>query len=58
MVKKINSSKKAEIEIYIEGEKIPLNPFVSKIIKNTFKGMLSSLRGFRKGEIKIIIPKE
>jgi len=44
-----------EVEIYINEKRIPLNPFVEEIIKNTIKGMLSTLKGFEEGKIKIII---
>jgi|Deesub1362B_J571_1020462.scaffolds.fasta_scaffold01872_7 hypothetical protein len=47
-----------EIEIYIEKERLPLNPFVAELIKNTIKAMISTLKGFKEGEIKIIIKSE
>jgi len=37
----------------INGKDIELNPFVEEFIKNTVKGMISSLRGYEKGKIKI-----
>lgn len=46
------------VEIYIDGKRIPLNPFVEEIIRKTIKGMLSALKGFQEGEIKIIIRTE
>lgn len=42
-------------EVNIDGRPMSMNPFISDIVRNTVVGMLSSLKGFRKGEIKIII---
>lgn len=43
------------ISVFIGGERIFLNPFVSKILKGTIQGFLSNLRGFKKGPIEIEI---
>jgi molybdopterin-guanine dinucleotide biosynthesis protein B len=40
-------------EIRIDGRPMPMNPFISGIVKGTILGMLSSLKGFRKGKIEI-----
>lgn len=45
----------SKIEISINGKDIDSNPFVEEIITNTIKGMLSPLRGYEKGKIKIKI---
>jgi molybdopterin-guanine dinucleotide biosynthesis protein B len=45
----------ADIRIEIDNNVIPLNPFVSTLIKNTITGMLSSLKDYRKGKIEINI---
>jgi molybdopterin-guanine dinucleotide biosynthesis protein B len=45
----------SKIEISINGKDIDLNPFVEEIITNTIKGMLSPLRGYEEGKIKIKI---
>ncbi|HIP16085.1 MAG TPA: molybdopterin-guanine dinucleotide biosynthesis protein B [Methanothermococcus okinawensis] len=34
-----------DVELVVNGKTIPLNPFVSKIIKNTVVGLVSSLKG-------------
>ena len=44
------------IKIEIDQTLLPLNQFAQGIIKNTIKGMLSSLKGYRPGAIKINIP--
>jgi molybdopterin-guanine dinucleotide biosynthesis protein B len=46
------------ISIAVDGTEFPLNPFMSNLFKNTFLGMLSSLKGFKKGHIVIEIPHE
>ncbi|KYC53217.1 MAG: hypothetical protein AMQ74_00462 [Candidatus Methanofastidiosum methylothiophilum] len=43
----------SKVEVSINGKDIELNPFVEEFIKNTVKGMISSLRGYEKGKIKI-----
>ncbi|KYC45216.1 MAG: hypothetical protein APG12_00870 [Candidatus Methanofastidiosum methylothiophilum] len=45
----------SKVEVSINGKEIELNPFVEEVIKNTVKGMVSSLRGYEKGKIKIEI---
>jgi molybdopterin-guanine dinucleotide biosynthesis protein B len=40
-------------EIKIDGQPMPLNPFIGGIVRRTILGMLSSLKGFKKGEIEI-----
>ncbi len=42
-----------ELSIEIDGNPLPLNPFVEKIITSTICGLLSPLKGFNKGELKI-----
>jgi len=34
-----------DVELVVNGKTVPLNPFVSKIIKNTLGGLVSSLKG-------------
>ena len=41
--------------VKINGRIISMNPFISKIAKNTIIGLLSSLKGFTKGDIEIKI---
>lgn len=41
------------IEIAVNGETIPLNPFVRTLIQNTLKGILSSLKGGTSGKVEI-----
>jgi len=40
-------------EVKIDGEPLPLNPFISTIVRETILGVLSPLKGFKKGEIEI-----
>jgi molybdopterin-guanine dinucleotide biosynthesis protein B len=42
-------------EVRLGGKILPMNPFVDRIVKSTIKGVLSSLKGFRKGRIEIKI---
>ena len=44
------------ISINIDGTDLPLNPFTSNLMKNTVLAMLSSLKGIKKGTVKIEIP--
>lgn len=41
--------------VQVNGKIISMNPFISKIVKNTIIGLLSSLKGFIKGDIEIKI---
>ncbi|MBE3090813.1 MAG: molybdopterin-guanine dinucleotide biosynthesis protein B [Candidatus Atribacteria bacterium] len=41
--------------VKVDGKIISVKPFVAKIIKNTITGLLSSLKGFIKGDIEIKI---
>jgi len=41
--------------VKVDGKIVPMNPFIAKIIKNTITGLLSSLKGFVKGDIEIKI---
>ena len=47
----------AQAKVKIDGETIPLNPFISNMISNTIRGLLSSLRGVRDGSVEIVIEK-
>jgi molybdopterin-guanine dinucleotide biosynthesis protein B len=40
-------------EVKIDGRSMPMNPFISSIVRSTILGMLSPLKGFRKGKIEI-----
>jgi molybdopterin-guanine dinucleotide biosynthesis protein B len=40
-------------EIRIDGRAMPMNPFISSIVRSTILGLLSSLKGFKKGKIEI-----
>lgn len=44
--------------VKVNGKIISMNPFISKIVKNTIIGLLSSLKGFIKGNIEIKIKKK
>ncbi len=45
----------SKVEVSINGKELDLVPFVEEIIKNTVTGMISSLKGYEKGKIKIEI---
>ena len=45
----------AEAQIKIDGQIMPVKPFVSDMVRDTVTGLLSSLKGFRKGKIEIKI---
>ena len=42
-------------EVKIDGRPMPMNPFISGIVRGTILGMFSSLKGFKKGKIEISI---
>ena len=42
-------------EVRIDGELMPMNPFISDIVRGTILGMLSPLKGFKKGKVEISI---
>jgi molybdopterin-guanine dinucleotide biosynthesis protein B len=41
------------VEVKVDGQPMPMNPFISDIVRNTILGMLSPLKGFKKGKIEI-----
>ncbi|MFA7689823.1 MAG: hypothetical protein WCY18_01855 [Methanofastidiosum sp.] len=45
--------KMSKVEVSINGKQIDLNPFVEELIANIVKGMISPLKGYQKGKIKI-----
>jgi len=47
--------KMSKVEVSINGKEIDLNPFVEELITNIVKGMVSPLKGYEKGKIKIEI---
>ncbi|MEA1939443.1 MAG: molybdopterin-guanine dinucleotide biosynthesis protein B [Candidatus Caldatribacteriota bacterium] len=48
-------SLKSEVVVKANGKIIPMNPFISKMVKNTIMGLLSPLKEFGKGNIEIKI---
>ena len=40
-------------EVRIDGQSLPMNPFIASIVRGTILGMLSPLKGFKKGTIEI-----
>ncbi|MBN1976631.1 MAG: molybdopterin-guanine dinucleotide biosynthesis protein MobB [Anaerolineae bacterium] len=42
-------------EVKVDGQPLPLNPFISGIVRSTILGMLSPLKGFKRGKIEIRI---
>ncbi len=49
------AASRAELEICVNGNKIPLNGFLNDMISGSILGMLSPLKGFGAGEIDIRI---
>ena len=43
------------VEVLIDGKPLAMNPFISEMVGNTVRALLSSLRGFTRGEIEIKI---
>ena len=43
------------MEVKIDGQPMPMNPFISGIVRSTILGVLSLLKGFKKGRIEISI---
>jgi len=41
--------------VKVDGRTISMNPFISKLVKNTIIGLLSSLKGFIRGDVEIKI---
>ncbi|MEA3296218.1 MAG: molybdopterin-guanine dinucleotide biosynthesis protein B [Patescibacteria group bacterium] len=48
-------SLKSKVVVKANGKIIPMNPFISKIVKNVILGLLSPLKEFGKGKIEIEI---
>ncbi|MBL7064901.1 MAG: molybdopterin-guanine dinucleotide biosynthesis protein B [Anaerolineae bacterium] len=42
-------------EVRIDGQPLPMNPFISSMVRGAIQGILSSLRGFKKGKIEVSI---
>lgn len=42
-------------EVKIDGQPMPMNPFISGIVRSTILGVLSPRKGFKKGKIEISI---
>jgi molybdopterin-guanine dinucleotide biosynthesis protein B len=40
-------------EVKVDGQPMPMNSFISDIVRSTILGMLSPLKGFKKGKIEI-----
>jgi molybdopterin-guanine dinucleotide biosynthesis protein B len=41
------------VRVEIDGQPMALNPFISDIVRSTVLGLLSSLKGFKKGRVEI-----
>jgi len=41
--------------VRIDGKLVPMNPFISSIVRSTILGVLSPLKGFKRGRIEINI---
>jgi len=48
-------SLKPATEVRIDGQPMPMNSFISGIVRSTILGLLSPLKGFKKGEIEVSI---
>jgi len=46
-------SLKPGTEVRVDGQRVPMNPFISGMMRSTILGMLSSLKGFKRGKIEI-----
>ena len=44
-----------KVEVKIEGTPLPMNTFISGIVENTVRALLSSFKGYKKGHIEISI---
>jgi molybdopterin-guanine dinucleotide biosynthesis protein B len=42
-------------QVRVDGREVPMNPFISSIVRNTILGLLSPLKGFKRGKIEINI---
>ncbi|MBN1954918.1 MAG: molybdopterin-guanine dinucleotide biosynthesis protein B [Anaerolineae bacterium] len=40
-------------EVKVDGQPMPMNPFIAEIVRSTILGMLSPLKGFKKGKVEI-----
>jgi molybdopterin-guanine dinucleotide biosynthesis protein B len=43
------------VEVTIDGQPMPMNPFISRVIRRTILGMLSCFKGFKNGKTEIHI---
>jgi len=55
----INIADEPKVEIMLDGRPVTLTPFLQKLIRNTWRGLLSSLKGWNsQGEVEIRISGE
>ena len=45
----------SEVTVTINGKELELNPFIRSVVESTINGLLSSLKGYEKGDITITI---
>lgn len=45
----------SDVLVEINGKRLELNPFAESVVESTIRGLLSSLKGYEKGEILIKI---
>ncbi len=47
-VKTMTENKERTVELYFDGEQVPMMPFIEEILYNITKGLVSALKSMRK----------
>lgn len=53
-VKTMTENKERTVELYFDGEQVPMMPFIEEILYNITKGLVSALKGYEEGQEVVI----
>ncbi len=50
----MTENKERTVELYFDGEQVPMMPFIEEILYNITKGLVSALKGYEEGQEVVI----